>query len=153
MDKTLLDTDIFSEILKQKHPRVVTVAQQYYQQFGHYTVSTITILEIVKGFHKVHREDDIQRLLTELATAEVVTLTGSSAELAGRIYADLERTGQPIGRADPMIAAMAIRNNLVLSTGNERHYERIREAGYALRLANWRASEEGAETQHTSSQA
>ena len=153
MEKTLLDTDIFSEILKQKHPQVVTIAQQYYQQFGYYTISTITVLEIVKGFHKVHREDDIQRLLAELATAELVTLTGSSAELAGRIYADLERTGEPIGRADPMIAAMAIRHNLVLSTGNERHYQRIQKAGYALQLTNWKASGDVSDRQSTSAEA
>ena len=31
-----------------------------------------------------------------------------SAELAGRIYADLEKSGQPISPADPMIAAIAM---------------------------------------------
>jgi predicted nucleic acid-binding protein len=31
-----------------------------------------------------------------------------SAELSGRIYADLEKSGQPIGPADPMIAAIAM---------------------------------------------
>lgn len=153
MEKTLLDTDIFSEILKQKHPQVVTIAQQYYQQFGYYTISTITVLEIIKGFHKVHREEDIQRFLTELATAELVTLTGSSAEVAGRIYADLERIGEPIGRADPMIAAIAIVQNLVLSTGNARHYQRIQQAGYALKLTNWKAPGDVSETRSTSAEA
>ena len=108
MKKTLLDTDIFSEILKQKHQQVSLAAQQYHQAFGMYTVSTITILEIIKGFHKVRREEAIQRFLTQLNTAEIVTLTTTSAEFAGRIYADLERIGHPIGRADPMIAAIAI---------------------------------------------
>lgn len=138
MEKTLLDTDIFSEILKQKHPQVIAVAKQYRHQFGRYTISTITVLEIVKGFHKVNREEEIQRFLTNLTTAEVVTLTLKSAELAGRIYADLERTGQPIGRADPMIAAIAIQHNCVLATGNERHYQRIQHAGYDLKFINWK---------------
>jgi tRNA(fMet)-specific endonuclease VapC len=142
MEKTLLDTDIFSEVLKKKHPQVVATATRYREQFGQYTISTITVLEIVKGFHKVDREDDIQRFLTQLATAEIVTLTMESAELAGRIYADLKRKGQPIGRADPMIAAITIEQQLVLATGNERHYQRIQEAGYDLKLTNWKTQSE-----------
>jgi len=50
VEKTLLDTDIFSEVLKKKHSNVIKVAQHYYKQFRHYTISTITVLEIVKGF-------------------------------------------------------------------------------------------------------
>jgi tRNA(fMet)-specific endonuclease VapC len=142
MEKTLLDTDIFSEILKKKHHQVITLAQQYHAQFERYMVSTITILEVVKGFHKVRREEEIQRLLTELGVAEIMTLTMPSAVLAGRIYADLERTGEPIGRADPMIAAIAIHHNLILATGNTRHYQRIQQAGYALALTNWKISDD-----------
>ena len=49
----------------------------------------------------------------------------TAAELAGRITGDLDRTGQPIGRADPMIAAIAIVNGLELVAGNTAHYQRI----------------------------
>jgi predicted nucleic acid-binding protein len=58
--------------------------------------------------------------------------------LAGRIYADLERTGQPIGRADPIIAGIAMQHGLLLVTGNQNHYQRIQVLGYDLKLANWR---------------
>ena len=74
MERTLLDTDIFSEVLKQKNPRVTVMAKQYHQQFGRYTISTITVLEIVKGFHKINRENDIQRLLTKLLPAELAQI-------------------------------------------------------------------------------
>ncbi len=37
-----------------------------------------------------------------------------------------------------MIAAIAIQNNLTLTTGNTTHYQRIQSLGYALRLENWR---------------
>jgi len=138
MEKTLLDTDIFSEILKKKHVNVVLKAEQYRIAFGHYTISTITILEIVKGFHKVHREEKLLQFLSTITTAEILTLSLKSAELAGRIYADLERTGQPIGRADPMIAAIALEHDLVLSTGNVNHYQRIKNVGYDLNIENWK---------------
>ena len=50
-------------------------------------------MEIVKGFHKLQREDRIAQFLTGLPTVEVLPLDLQSAVLAGRIYADLERTG------------------------------------------------------------
>ena len=69
---------------------------------------------------------------------DLFTLDAQSAEMAGRIYADLEKSGQPIGLADPMIAAIALRHNLTLVSGNSSHYERIQRLGYALHLDNWR---------------
>lgn len=138
MPSSLLDTDIFSEVLKGIDPLVITRAIDYRATFGHYTISTITVMEIVKGLHKVRREDRIQQLLATLTTVELLTFDAQSAELAGRIFADLERAGQPIGRADPMIAAIAIQHSLTLVTGNTAHYERVRQLGYPLVIDNWR---------------
>ena len=138
MDRALLDTDILSEILRGVDRIVVVRAVAYRAIWGRYTTSMITVLEIVKGLHKVGRESEIQRFLGGLPSVELLTLDLQSAELAGRIYADLERTGQPIGRADPMIAAIALEHNLTLVTGNLAHYRRIGALGYDIALANWR---------------
>lgn len=73
-----------------------------------------------------------------MSGVEVLPLDGDSAALAGEISAELERAGEPIGRADPMIAAIAIRAVRTLVTGNTRHFERIREIGYPLMLMDWR---------------
>lgn len=138
MDKVLLDTDIFSEILKGINQSVAAKASSYHSTLGYYTICTITVLEIVKGWHKRQREDKIQQFFAEIIEAEVLTLQLSDAELAGRIYADLERTGQPIGLADSMIAAIALQQDLTLVTGNLSHYQRIRGLGYDLKLDTWR---------------
>jgi len=139
VDNSLLDTDIFSEILKGINQNVVVKATAYRAAFGHYTISTITVMEIVKGFHKLQREDRIQRFLAGLSSVKLLALDLRSSELAGRIYADLERIGQPIGRADPMIATIALRHGLTLVTGNLSHYKRIQALGYGLTLDNWQA--------------
>ena len=138
MDKALLDTDTFSEVLKGIDSHVVAQATAYRTIFGRYTISTITILEVIKGLHRIQREDRIEQFLDGLTTADVLTLDVQSAEIAGRIYADLERTGQPIGRADPIIAAIALQHGLTLVTGNQTHYQRIQDPGYELQLDNWR---------------
>jgi tRNA(fMet)-specific endonuclease VapC len=138
VDKTLLDTDIFSEILKGVDRSVAAKAVAYRAIWGRYTISTITVLEVVKGLHKARREDGIQRFLQSLSTVELLTLDAQSAETAGRIYADLERTGQPVGRADPIIASIALQHGLTLVTGNLSHYRRIESLGYQIKLDNWR---------------
>ncbi|MBX9787421.1 MAG: hypothetical protein K2Y37_00770 [Pirellulales bacterium] len=55
MKQSLLDTDIFSEILKNRNPQVAAEARKYRAQFGRLTISTITVMEIVKGFHKARQ--------------------------------------------------------------------------------------------------
>jgi tRNA(fMet)-specific endonuclease VapC len=69
---------------------------------------------------------------------EILNFDQSAAELAGRIAGDLERFGQTIGVADTMIAAIAIENDLELVTGNTSDFQRVKQLGYPLVLANWR---------------
>jgi tRNA(fMet)-specific endonuclease VapC len=138
MDRALLDTDTFSEILKARNQRVVQHATAYRHLFGCYTVSAVTITEMVKGFQKRGREDRIQGLVASLAMEEVLPLDSDAAVAAGRIYGELEKSGQTIGRADPLIAGIALAHDLVLVTGNMRHFERIVALGFPLSLADWR---------------
>ena len=138
MDKCLLDTDTLSELLKGRDARVAATAARYRQHMGRYTLSTISVMEVVMGWHKLRREDRVRQFLERVASEEVLALDTAGAEVAGRIYADLERSGQPIGRADPMVAGIALSRHLVLATGNTSHYQRIVELGYDLKLVNWR---------------
>lgn len=138
MDKALLDTDILSEIMRARNPRIVQQVADYKAQYGNLTISAITVMEVIKGFHKVGRQDAVDRFAQSLQTIEILVFDKACAEIAGRIYADLENQGQPIGRADPMIAAVAVKNDLVLITGNTDHYQRIQRLGYPLQLDNWR---------------
>jgi tRNA(fMet)-specific endonuclease VapC len=138
MDRALLDTDIFSEVLKGVDQSLIARAAAYRATWNRYSISVLTVLEIVKGLHKVHRESEIAQFLSGLPNVELLNLDWQTAALAGRIYADLERTGQTIGRADPMIAATALQHGMTLVTGNQAHFRRIVTLGYKLRLENWR---------------
>ena len=138
MDKALLDTDILSEIFKARNEAIAAQAAVYKAGFGQFTTSAITVMEMVKGFQKMRRADAIQKLLEGLKSSEVLAFDRACAEVAGRIHGDLERMGQPIGRADAMIAAIALVHDLTLVTGNTRHYRRIQALGYPLKLETWR---------------
>lgn len=138
MDQALLDTDIFSEVLKRKNQKVAQNASAYRQYFGRYTISVVTVAEMVKGFQKRGREDRIQALIAGLATEEVLPLDRDAAVIAGRIYGELEKIGQPIGRADPLIAGIAVQHKLKLVTGNVRHFQRIVALGFRFDVEDWR---------------
>jgi predicted nucleic acid-binding protein len=138
VNKALLDTDIYSEVLKAKNPTVAQNAALYHQQHGVYTVSVITVMEVVQGFHRVQNARRLLNFLNAVGLEHIIVFDRSAAELAGRISGDLERTGQNIGLADPMIAAIALQHGLELVTGNTAHFQRIQQLGYPLTLANWR---------------
>ena len=57
----------------------------------------------------------------------------SAADRYGIVRANLERSGNPIGSLDTMIAAHALASGLVLITNNHRHFSRVKE----LKTKNW----------------
>ncbi len=138
MNKALLDTDMLSEVGKGVDPIVAQNATVYRRAFGFYTTSTISLMEVVRGFQRTASVNRLENFLVSLATQEVLPFNQDAAELAGRIAGDLERTGQRIGIADPMIAAVALTHSLELVTGNTRHFERIKQLGYPLTMISWR---------------
>jgi tRNA(fMet)-specific endonuclease VapC len=134
VNKALLDTDILSELLKGINPTVGSNAAAYRQGFGHLTLSAITVMEIVSGLQRVQRPHRIQKFMNDISSEEVLPFDKDTGKIAG----DLERAGQAIGTADPMIAAVALQHGLELVTGNTAHFQRIQQLGYPLTLVNWR---------------
>jgi tRNA(fMet)-specific endonuclease VapC len=59
VNKSLLDTDILSEILKGINPTVASNAAAYRQAFGRYSLSSITVMEVISG---LQRNQIIQQL-------------------------------------------------------------------------------------------
>jgi tRNA(fMet)-specific endonuclease VapC len=138
LNKALLDTDILSEIGKAKDATVAANATTYRRSFGHYTLSAVSVMEIVRGFQKTQATSRLNGFLATLPHMEVILFDQPAAELAGRIAGDLERTGRPIGTADTMIAAIAVEQGLELVTGNTSDFQRVQALGYPLTLVNWR---------------
>ena len=138
MERAVLDTDILSEILKQKNSVVAARAAAYLTEHRRLTVTCLTVLEVVAGWHRLQREDRVQEFLRRLPDFEVLPFDAEAAVWAGRIEADLARTGKTIGRADSMIAAVALLHGLLLVTGNTEHYARLQALGHDIRLENWR---------------
>ncbi|ADW70412.1 PilT protein domain protein [Granulicella tundricola MP5ACTX9] len=75
-----------------------------------------------KSLHQYSRQVQLTRLLL---TLEVLPFEDQDALEAARIRAELERTKQPIGPYDTLIAGHAIARNLTLITANVREFARV----------------------------
>ena len=138
MNKSLIDTDILSELAKGRDSLLVAAARAYLQEHGRFAISAVTVMEVVRGYHLAGRADRLSEFIVSLSGLQVIPFTATTAQLAGKIDAELQRQGQPIGRADPMIAATAIEHALAIVTGNTDHFARVQRLGYPLAVENWR---------------
>ncbi len=138
LNKALLDNDILSEVSKAINPTVARNATSSRQAHGHLTLSVLSVMEVIQGYQRIGASARIQAFRNAVALEEMLLFDEPTADLAGQIAGDLDRVGRPIGRCDPMIAAVAITHGLELVTGNTAHYQRIHQFGYPLTLASWR---------------
>jgi len=122
----LFDTDAISELLR---PRP---AAAYLKWLGRLPredqfTSAVVIGELFKGaFRSAARDRHLQNIDDRiLPMVTVLPYDKAVARVFGRIRADLEERGEPLADADLQIAATAIHHDLVLVTGNLRHFERI----------------------------
>lgn len=138
MRRAVLDTDILSEILKGKNATVAARARSYRAEHGRYTFTVVSVLEIVRGLRRARAADRLEAFVSSLGGYEVLGFDVEAAQLAGEIDASLAGVGRPIGTADVIVAAIALRHGLPLVTGNESHYGYIRDAGHRLIIENWR---------------
>ncbi|WP_435007374.1 PIN domain-containing protein [Tundrisphaera lichenicola] len=134
----MLDTDMLSEIGKGIDPIVVRNAVAYRKKHGFLTISVISIMEVIQGYQRVGSSARIEVFQNSLLAEEVISFDPLAAALAGQIAGKLDRAGLPIGRCDPMIAAIALSRGFELVTGNTSHYQRLSLIGHPLVLMNWR---------------
>lgn len=130
----LFDTDTVSNVLKPR-PSEALLARLGRTPALEQFISTITIAEIVYGaMRSDHAEQHLQSLKSVLLPSlQIVAFDTAAAYEAGRIRAELERGGQPLSFTDIQIAAIAIAHDMLLVTGNIRHFQRINR----LRVENW----------------
>ncbi len=130
--KILLDTNICIYLIKRRPPEVRDRFETY--TFGEVGLSSITASELYYGVEKSQRVEQNREALTQfLLPLLIVDFDNEAALVYGRIRADLERRGTPIGPLDTQIAAHALRLDVTLVTNNEREFSRIPN----LRIENW----------------
>lgn len=128
----LLDTNICIYIIKQKPAIVLDRFKEL--PLGSVAISTITLAELEYGIRKSANPDKNSEALNQFLVPLDITAFDYDATIAyGKIRADLERKGTPIGPLDTLIAAHALSLNITLVTNNEKEFNRIE----GLKIENW----------------
>jgi tRNA(fMet)-specific endonuclease VapC len=131
----LFDTDTLSELMRRA-PSPALLRRLASTPPDDQATSSITLGELLYGAHRLGDRGPtlVQRIeVTISANLTVVPFDASAAAQYGRLRAHLESAGTPIGNADMQIASIALARQLVVVTGNVRHFERVPE----LTVENW----------------
>jgi predicted nucleic acid-binding protein len=122
----LFDTDAISELLRPKPLEKYITWLQRLPRDEQFT-SSVVIGELYKGaYRSPARErhlDNIRKRILPAVT--VLPYDVATANVYGKIRAQLEDAGQMLADADLQIAATALYHDLELVTGNLRHFGRI----------------------------
>lgn len=126
----MLDTDTCSYVLKTKSERL---GHKFESAIGEISVSEIVLAELRFGADN-HRTRmlEIHELIDDfIARLEVVPWAASISY--GKIRANLQRAGTPIGNLDTLIAAHAIELDRILVSNNLKHFKKVPQ----LKVENW----------------
>ena len=128
----MLDTNICIYAIKHKPEQVFKHLQKHNPK--DICISSVTYAELMHGVEK-SKAKEINRvaLALLLANIEIMNFDSLAAESYGKIRADLEKEGIPIGPLDIMIAAHAKALTYTVVTNNTKEFKRIK----GLRLENW----------------
>jgi tRNA(fMet)-specific endonuclease VapC len=127
----LLDTNIVSYLVR--HPRgkisdrIAEVGEE------HVCTSIIVAAELRFGATRKNSSRLTAQLEGVLGAIDLLALEAPVDAVYGMIRASLERTGQPIGANDLLLAAHALTLGHTVVTDNEREFLRIDD----LRVENW----------------
>ncbi len=125
MKPVLVDTDILSEFLRGT-PKVIENIERYLRSYDAINFTIITYYEILNGLLYKDAKKQLKKFTDFANLNKILPLTIRGATQAAEIYADLKKTGQPIGHTDCLIAGIALTNGLQLVTNNTDHFKRVK---------------------------
>ena len=128
----MLDTNICIYAIKHKPERVFQKLQEVDPE--DVCVSSVTYAELVHGVEKSAAVEKNRLALSMLlANIEIKNFDTYAADCYGKIRADLEKKGTPIGPLDMMIAGHAKSLDLTIVTNNVKEFARVDN----LKIENW----------------
>ena len=128
----MLDTNICIYVIKHKPEKVFQKLQEV--DPSDVCISSVTYAELVHGVEKSSAVDKNRLALSILlANIEILDFDVNAAEGYGKIRADLEKNGTPIGPLDMMIAGHARSLDYTVVTNNVKEFKRVS----GLKIENW----------------
>jgi len=123
--RTVIDTDILIDLLRNVK-KVVGFLAEIEERGKLLSTTAINAFELYHGANKSReREHNLLATRKLLNRLILLPLELRSAETAGRIYAELETKGQPIGLRDALIGAITLTKGYTIITRNVEHFQKI----------------------------
>ena len=130
--KYMLDTNICIYIIKKKPEKVICELHKHSP--NEICISSVTYAELVHGVEKSQAVEKNRLALTMLlSNIAIMDFDVGAANCYGKIRADLEKKGTPIGPLDMMIAGHAMSLGYTVVTNNTREFSRVDK----LKIENW----------------
>ena len=130
--KYMLDTNICIYAIKHKPDMVIKNFLSHEPE--DLCISAVTYAELMHGVEKSMAADRNRIALSLfLSPITILEFDSHAAEEYGRIKADLEKKGTPIGPMDTLIAGHAKSKGLILVTNNTREFNRVAD----LTIEDW----------------
>ena len=122
--KYMLDTNVCIHVIKKKPESVIRRFMEL--DAGDICISSITYAELMHGVEKSSsRDQNLLALMLLLSPITILPFDGLAAETYGKVRANLENKGTPIGPMDMLIASHALSQGLTLITNNTREFFRV----------------------------
>ena len=132
--KYMLDTTICIYAIKHKPPEVIKNFLKHNPE--DICVSSITYGELMHGVEKSQAVERNRAAITLfLSSISILPFDNYAAEEYGKVRAELERKGTPIGPMDMLIAGHARSERLILVTNNTREFFRVEDLD--LEVEDW----------------
>lgn len=130
----LLDTNILSELVKKK-PNRNFLSRLSSLPVSHLSTSIICLMELRYGAALRENFETFWSKLVEhiISKIQILPLGPEEGVLAGDILVRLRKKGQMIGLEDILISATALSHDLILVSGNTRHFLKVD----GLKVENW----------------
>jgi len=122
----LFDTDCLSNILK-KAPSPLLIKKLESLPKGLQFTTSINVSEIYFGAYRSRNQEKILKAYEDkvFPNVNILPFDTDSGKIYGRLKALLEKRGLSKNEPDLMIAAIAIQHDMILVTGNTRHFMNI----------------------------
>jgi len=135
MLRYLLDTNLCIRVLRD---RPAGLRERFNLNADALCISIVVLTELLHGAAKSarpeHNRQEVERFAAKL---ETLSFDAAAADHAADIRAALERSGQPIGGYDILIAGQARSRGLIVVTGNLSEFRRVE----GLRCEDWLAAD------------
>jgi tRNA(fMet)-specific endonuclease VapC len=130
----LFDTDAISQIIKRSPSLSFIKKLASISPEDQYT-TTITVGELVYGAYRSCRPSFFLEKLDSLVwpNINILSFDEGAAGIYGKVRAEMEKKGLILSEPDMRISAIGLQHNLILVTGNTRHFSKV--AG--LKVENW----------------